>query len=115
MQGLCHSKRSQAPSFWVEFADSPGSGREHGGLIQAHPTHIYYVEAVNILGRGNCIADRTLINRQLDQQAVHTMIKSALRAGGLTHLEAVVCSLQTCCWECRHSFLRVLMAAILTG
>jgi len=44
------------------FPDCPGSGREHGGLIQAHPTHIDYVEAVNILGRGNCIADRTLIN-----------------------------------------------------
>lgn len=31
------------------------------------------------------------------------------------HLEADVCSLQTWCCECWHSFLRVLAAAILTG
>lgn len=44
------------------FPDSPGSGRKHGRLIQAHATHINYVEAVHVLGRGHCIADGALIN-----------------------------------------------------
>lgn len=44
------------------FPDSPGSCREHGGLIQAHAAHIHNVEAIHILGWRNCIADYALIN-----------------------------------------------------
>lgn len=44
------------------FPDSPGSGRQHGGLIQAHATYIDYMEAIYVLGRGNCITDSALIN-----------------------------------------------------
>lgn len=44
------------------FPDTPGSGREHGGLIQAHAAHVDHVETIHILGRGNCIADCALID-----------------------------------------------------
>lgn len=44
------------------FPDSPGSSREHGGLIQAHAAHIDYVEAVHVLGRWDCITDCALVD-----------------------------------------------------
>lgn len=42
-------------------------------------------------------------------------MKPGFLAVGGAHLEADVCSLQTWCCDCWHSFLRVLAAAILTG
>lgn len=42
-------------------------------------------------------------------------IKNELEDAASTNLEADMCSWQTRCWECWQSFLRVLMAAILTG
>ena len=60
-------KRKQVIALWLftcafnNFPDSPGCGREHGGLIQAHAAHVYYVEAVHVLGWGNCITDCALI------------------------------------------------------
>ena len=44
------------------FPDSPGSGWKHSGLIQAHATHIDHMEAVHVLGGGNCITHCALIN-----------------------------------------------------
>lgn len=44
-----------------DLPDSPGGSRKHGGLIQAHAAHVYYMESIHILGRRNCIADRALI------------------------------------------------------
>lgn len=49
------------------------------------------------------------------RKIIYNHIKAGFHAGGVTNLEADVCSLQTWCWECWHSFLRVLAAAILTG
>lgn len=65
------------------FHDSPGSGREHGGLIQAHATHINYVEAVHVLGRGNCIADCALID------VVCQKTKTKLQSGQLERNRSV--------------------------
>lgn len=44
------------------FPDSPGGGGEHGGLVQAHATHVHHVEAVHVLGRGHGVADGALVD-----------------------------------------------------
>lgn len=62
------------------FPNTPGSGREHGGLIQAHAAHVDHVETVHILGWGNCIADCTLIDvfcpnkRELQSKQLYKLV-----------------------------------------
>lgn len=45
-----------------DFPDSPGSGGQHGGLVQAHAAHIDHVEAIHILAREHSITDAPLVN-----------------------------------------------------
>lgn len=56
------SKVTEVTCAFDNLPDSPGSSREHGGLIQAHATHINHMEAVHVLARGNSVADCTFVN-----------------------------------------------------
>ena len=45
-----------------DLHDPPGSGGQHGGLVQAHTAHVDHVEAIHVLAGGHGVADSAFVD-----------------------------------------------------